>query len=102
MPWRRSRSATGTPASPSFKIATICSSVNRDFRMLPPGTARGVYHAVVSEQGKLTHSGKTLAGLGRETRDPALCGRASGPTSAKGSVHYEQFFYEGSSRLRRL
>src|SRR5689334_8732343 len=63
MPCRRSRSATGTPASPSFKIATICSSVNRDFRMLPPRSAGGVYHAVVSAEGTLTDAyGPTFAG----------------------------------------
>src|SRR5689334_13451714 len=31
MPCLRIRSVTGTPASPSFRISTICDSVNLDF-----------------------------------------------------------------------
>jgi hypothetical protein len=35
IPCCRTRSAIGTPASPSFRMATICASVNRDFRKAP-------------------------------------------------------------------
>src|SRR5262245_8796222 len=36
MPCLRAICATGNPASPSFRIATICDSVNRDFFIGPP------------------------------------------------------------------
>jgi hypothetical protein len=35
-PWRRASSPAGVPASPSFRIATICSSVKRLLRMATP------------------------------------------------------------------
>jgi hypothetical protein len=35
MPCFRSSSTTGSPASPSFRISTICVSLNRDLSMSP-------------------------------------------------------------------
>jgi hypothetical protein len=35
-PYLRRRSATGTPLSASFRIPTICVSLNFDFRMTAP------------------------------------------------------------------
>jgi len=48
-------SAIGTPASPSFRIARICDSLNLDFRMYPPKPRRAQFTAVYRE-GKLTGS----------------------------------------------
>ena len=40
IPCLRTISAIGTPASPSFKIATICDSVNLDFFISSPVSPR--------------------------------------------------------------
>ena len=45
-------SATGTPASPSFRIATICDSVNRDFRIDPPVVPRESLASTVYRDGE--------------------------------------------------
>ena len=48
--------AAGTPASPSFKIATICDSVNLDFLIPSPVRCRRVQLYTVHRKGKLTLS----------------------------------------------
>jgi hypothetical protein len=57
MPDLRRICATGTPASPSFRIATIRDSVNLDFLIGPPWTtipARKVHFQNVHTAGKVT------------------------------------------------
>src|SRR5512139_3655209 len=67
MPWLRRICATGTPASPSFRIATICDSLNLLLFIGLPSTenpARKVHFQPVYRAGELT---STLAGwLARE------------------------------------
>lgn len=50
----RVSSSIETPASPSFKIATIYDSVNLDFLMGLSRSAGKVYYSAVSEAGELT------------------------------------------------
>jgi len=52
IPCLRSRSATGTPASASFRIATIWLSLNFDFRMTAPEPG-AVYFQVPTKKGSL-------------------------------------------------
>src|SRR5512138_514359 len=57
MPCLRVNCATVTPASPSFRIATICDSVNRDFFMGPPWSRQSCQKSPVVAvycEGKLT------------------------------------------------
>jgi hypothetical protein len=59
----RVSSSIETPASPSFRIETICDSVNLDFLMgLSRFTGR-VYYSAVSEAGELTPAAAIAAVL---------------------------------------
>ena len=65
-------SATGTPASPSFRIATICVSVNRDFRMpIPPSCG----HPKVSLQLSTDRTCGHIVNVGKAKRDKVLVPR---------------------------
>src|SRR3954453_9250390 len=57
MPCLRVNCATATPASPSFRIATICDSLNRDFFIGLPSSAKSCQKSpvlAVYREGKLT------------------------------------------------
>src|ERR1051326_4431252 len=57
MPCLRVSCATATPASPSFRIPTICDSVNRDFFIGPSLQAKSCQKSpvvAVYREGKLT------------------------------------------------
>jgi mono/diheme cytochrome c family protein len=55
------QAAERSPASPSFKIATIWASVNFDFLMRPPISFGRVHHCMVCKRGKLTDLNGRLA-----------------------------------------
>src|SRR5690348_1544392 len=65
MPCLRHSSAVGTPASASFKMAMICSSVNRFFFIVAPHSARlqrpFLHGYVIAFGGQVTGAGSVQA-----------------------------------------
>src|SRR5581483_10461419 len=72
-PYLRRRSGTGTPLSASFRIPTICVSVNFDFRMTAPNRG-AVYLQLFRDRGSLRSEDAALAPnttmIAREGCDP--------------------------------